>query len=81
MLGWDEQARRDAFVRSALKRAKLTMMKRNALVAAGNALIAGDWPALRRRVEAIAGDPAEDDLVRATARAVITRLPGTAARS
>ncbi|MHC4080339.1 MAG: tRNA epoxyqueuosine(34) reductase QueG [Planctomycetota bacterium] len=81
VLGWDEQARRDAFVRSAMKRAKLAMMKRNALVAAGNALATGDWPALRRRVEAIAADPAEDDLVRSTARAVISRLPGTAARS
>jgi epoxyqueuosine reductase len=40
VLGWNEQSRRDAFVRSAMKRAKLAMMKRNALVAAGNALVA-----------------------------------------
>ena len=85
VLGWDEQARRDAFVRSAMKRAKLVMMKRNALVAAGNALVAagnalvaagnalaaGDRPALRRRVEAIAADGAEDEVVRSTARAVL----------
>jgi epoxyqueuosine reductase len=74
VLGWDEQARRDAFVRSAMKRAKLAMMKRNALIAAGNALAAGDRPALRRRVEAVARDPAEDELVRSTAEAVLGRL-------
>jgi epoxyqueuosine reductase len=80
VLGWDEQARREAFTRSALKRAKLAMMKRNALVAAGNALATGAGPALRRRVEAIAADAAEDEVVRSTARAVISRLSGTAAR-
>jgi epoxyqueuosine reductase len=80
VLGWDEQARREAFVRSAMKRAKLAMMKRNALVAAGNALAAGDSPALRRRVEAVAADADEDQLVRTMAQSVITRLPGTATR-
>jgi epoxyqueuosine reductase len=80
LLEWDEQARREAFTRSALKRAKLAMMKRNALIAAGNALATGAWPALRRRVEAIAADLAEDEVVRSTARAVVTRLPDTAAR-
>ncbi len=81
VLGWDEPARREAFMRSAMKRAKVAMMKRNALIAAGNALAAVDWPTLRRRVEAIAADPAEDGVVRSTARAVITRLSGTATRS
>jgi hypothetical protein len=71
------------------------MMKRNALIAAGNALVAaanapaaagnalatGAWPALRSSVEAIAADAAEDEVVRSTARAVINRLSGTAARS
>ena len=74
VLGWDEQARRDAFVRSALKRAKLAMMKRNALIAAGNVLAGGDDPGLRRRIEAIPGDPREDEMVRATARSVLERL-------
>jgi epoxyqueuosine reductase len=81
VLGWDEQARRDAFARSALKRAKLAMMKRNALIAAGNALAAADRPALRRRVDAVAADPAEDELVRSAARAALTRVPDTATRS
>jgi epoxyqueuosine reductase len=36
VLGWDETARREAFTRSAMKRAKLGMMKRNALIVARN---------------------------------------------
>lgn len=36
VLGWDEGARRSAFAGSAMKRAKLGMMKRNAVIAAGN---------------------------------------------
>ncbi|MEO1279532.1 MAG: tRNA epoxyqueuosine(34) reductase QueG [Planctomycetota bacterium] len=38
LLGWDEEARRVAFAGTALKRAKLGMMKRNAVIAAGNAV-------------------------------------------
>jgi epoxyqueuosine reductase len=80
VLGWDEQSRRDAFVRSAMKRAKLAMMKRNVLVAVGNVLAAGDRPVLRRRVEAIAAEAVEDAVVRSTAQAVLSRLSGTATR-
>ncbi len=71
VLGWTEESRRDAFLRSAMKRARLSMMKRNALIAAGNALSAGGLPDLRRRVEEIAADPAEDPMVRDTARSVL----------
>ncbi len=71
VLGWDEQRRRDAFVCSAMKRAKLAMMKRNAIIVAANVLARGDEPALRRRIEAIALDADEDDLVRRTARSVL----------
>lgn len=38
VLGWDEDARRAAFAGSALKRAKLGMMQRNAVIAAANAI-------------------------------------------
>ena len=39
LLNWTEEDRRRAFTRSALKRVKLDMLKRNALIAAGNALM------------------------------------------
>ena len=70
VLGWDAPARRDAFERSALKRAKLAMMKRNALIVSANILAHRDEPELRRRIEAIAEDPNEDQMVRATARGI-----------
>ncbi len=76
ILGWDEQARRAAFLRSAMKRAKLSMMKRNAILAAGNVLSHGKAPHLRTRIEAIARDGAEDELVRSTASQVLHRLEG-----
>lgn len=38
VLRWDEDSRRAAFAGSAMKRAKLGMMKRNAVIAAGNAI-------------------------------------------
>jgi len=44
VLGWTEEDRRQAFVTSALKRAKLDMMKRNAIIAAGN-FIQRSWEA------------------------------------
>jgi len=77
VLAWDEQRRRDAFVGSAMKRAKLAMMKRNAIIVAGNVLAHGDVPELRLRIEAIAVDADEDDLVRRTARSVLKQSSGT----
>ena len=74
VLNWTEQDRRDAFTRSSMKRAKLGMMKRNALIAAGNALQRQDDAPLRQRVAAIADDEREVDLVRATARQVLEKL-------
>ncbi len=85
VLGWDEQARRDAFLKSSMKRAKLAMMKRNALIAAGN------WVRSQRtnrstnqqvaqvhsRIEEIARDVNEEELVRETAKAVLARLSRT----
>jgi len=67
VLGWSEASRREAFITSALKRAKLEMIKRNALIAAGNALRSRSDAALLARIREIAADPAEPALVRETA--------------
>jgi len=74
VLGWTEEDRRDAFTTSAMKRATLAMMKRNALIALSNALAERENAAWRARIEAMASDDAEDELVRATARDVLERL-------
>ena len=74
VLGWNEEDRRKAFARSAMKRAKLDMMKRNALIAAGNFLKEHDDAELEARVAVIAADHAEDGLIRTTAERVIERL-------
>jgi len=76
VLDWDEQARRDAFMRSAMKRAKLDQMKRNALIVAGNHLRQHKHEALRDRIERIAADPDEPAMVRGTAEQVLGRLNG-----
>jgi len=70
VLGWSEDDRARLVVSSALKRATLPMMKRNALLALAS--IARRDPALaatvRARALAIAADPGEDQIVRAAAR-------------
>lgn len=74
VLGWTEDDRRRVFRGSALKRMKLEMVKRNALIAAGNALKERDLPDLRLAVEALARDGAAPALVRETAAAVLAKL-------
>lgn len=76
VLGWSEDDRREAFQSSAMKRAKLDMMKRNALIVLTNQAIDGvvDREMVRRRVEEIAGDAGEGELVRETGRVCLGRL-------
>ncbi|MCH8314832.1 MAG: tRNA epoxyqueuosine(34) reductase QueG, partial [Planctomycetes bacterium] len=71
VLGWDEGARRVMFRTSPMKRAKLPMMKRNALIAAGNVKANSDCNALRAQIEAIAQDESECEIVRTTAEVVL----------
>jgi len=74
VLGWTEDDRRAAFTKSAMKRAKLDMMKRNALIVAGNALLEREDPAMRARIAELARDEDEPPLVRETARQTLDRL-------
>jgi len=74
VLGWTAEDRATQFRGSALKRMKLPMVKRNALIAAGNALRQHEYPPLRRRIEQIAEDDTEDALVCATARQVLCSI-------
>jgi len=57
VMGWDEGARRTAFAMSAMKRAKLGMMGRNAVIAAGNEIerLGPDHPASQRLLESLRG--------------------------
>lgn len=74
VLGWTEDDRRAALTRSAMKRAKLDMWKRNAIIAAGNLLAREkDGPLLARMIE-IARSAEEPEMVRAAARDVLEKL-------
>lgn len=75
VLGWTEDDRRRALAGTAMTRAKLDMLKRNALIAAGNQVRRAEQPALRARIGDIAEDDAEPEMVRQTAARVRDRLP------
>ena len=73
VLGWSEDARREAFAGSAMKRAKLGMMKRNAVIAAGNTIrrLGADHAVsgrLHAALLALADDEGEDAGIREIAR-------------
>jgi len=79
ILDWMESDRRAAFHTSPMKRATLDMMKRNALIVAGNLLVEQKLPpaqaaALRAKLNALAQDPLEPSLVRDTATQIQSRL-------
>lgn len=74
VLGWTEEDRRLAFAKSALKRAKLDMMKRNAVIAAGNLLRSREDPDLRAKITHLAYDREESGQVRDAARTVLDLL-------
>jgi epoxyqueuosine reductase len=74
VLGWNAAAREEAFRVSAMKRATLGMMKRNALIAAGNALQKRPNATLLARVQEVSADTSEPELVRETAHDVLVGL-------
>lgn len=74
VLNWTAEDRQQAFIGSALKRVKLDMMRRNALIAAGNFLKQNDHPALRHKVIELARADNQSPLVHDTARSVSQQL-------
>ncbi len=71
VLNWNQDARRQALFKSALKRIKLDQFKRNALIAAGNWLHHHKHVDLHERIKAIARDQNESPMVRHTAQIVL----------
>lgn len=77
VLGWDEEARREAFIGSAMKRAKLGMMQRNAaLVVMNQAAINPGLTdeALIERLRQLAADGSADPLARDGARQALLAI-------
>jgi len=73
VLGWTEEKKREVFRGSSMKRAKLGMMRRNAVIVAGNILATRKDVALLEAVQAIAKDD-DDPLVKETAVTVLRRV-------
>lgn len=76
VLGWTEADRNREFRGSAMKRVTLDMMKRNAIVAAGNVLRHKPNAALADRIQQLRDSETEASLVRETARIVLEGLDG-----
>ncbi len=70
VLHWDEHTRQEHFRGSSMKRAKLGMIRRNAVIVAGNLLEHKQNSELLDVLEAIAAND-EDEMVRKTAMAVL----------
>lgn len=74
VLGWAEADRNREFRGSAMKRVTLDMMKRNAIVVAGNSLRKRPNDSLVARIRQLRDSDAEGPLVRDTARIVLEGL-------
>lgn len=73
VLGWREEDRAKAFRTTPLRRAPLDQFRRNAAYAAGNLLAGSFHPGLHTRLQAIAADPTEPELVRDAASWALRR--------
>jgi epoxyqueuosine reductase len=77
ILEWDEEGRRAAFHQSSMKRASLSMMKRNAIIVLTNLAVRdpdASWvPAAKARIAELASG-SEDAMIAETARVSLDRL-------
>lgn len=80
VLGWTRHQRSASLGPTALKRARLEMFKRNAIIASANAIKAGLGSRLgtrlRQKIEDLAWDAKETEMVRQTARDALARIRG-----
>ncbi len=74
VLNWTEDDRRRALSGSSLKRAKLDMWKRNALIVAANALRVRRNPDLLNTIERLLNEPSQSAVVRNAARQSLESL-------
>lgn len=74
VLGWSETDRRAAFTTSAMKRASLDQMRRNAIIAATNTLRGEHLIELQQRLAALAVDVTASATVRQTAQRALAVL-------
>lgn len=84
VLGWSEEDRREAFQGSAMKRAKLGMMQRNAAIVLANqfdALEAADQSRVRSSLERVSSDDQADSLARTGAREALAAIDHADARN
>ena len=74
VLNWTAVDRQQAFIGSALKRMKLEMVKRNAVIAAGNYLKDNTNAPMLEKLRELSMDFNESEMVRHTAKDVVKRL-------
>ena len=74
VLNWTAVDRQQAFIGSALKRMKLEMVKRNAVIAAGNYLKDNTNAPMLEKLRELSMDFNESEMVRHTDKDVVKRL-------
>lgn len=77
VLDWKAEDRSRVLSGSAMKRATLAMLRRNAIIVAANTLHEQDRPAFKSWLHEIADDSSEDAMVRETAGQTLARIAGS----
>ncbi len=75
LLHWNEEQRKETLAGTSIKRAKLGMLRRNAVIVAGNLISSGNEDLLQLIQNIAKVD--EDEMVRETAKAVLSQIKST----